>query len=420
MSEFKQLFTNIIDVNPIISIAGLSDDYMISFVGMADISEGGRLIKKHDKYLRDVKFGFTRFIEGDILFAKITPCMENGKGAIATSLRNKLGFGSTEFHVIRNNKNGDSNFIFQILQSRELRLKAEANMTGSAGQKRVPSDFFNFYRTFIPPFPEQRKIANILSTVDKVIEKTEDAIAKYKAIKQGMMHDLFTRGLDENGKLRPRHEDAPDRYKPTELGWLPKEWDLVTLDKITDCIGDGIHATPQYVNTSDYFFINGNNLNNGNIIFNGKTNCVSAEEYKKYYIKLTKNTILLSINGTIGNKAYYNDEKIILGKSVAYICCNAITCTNYIYYLFSSWAIRHYFENELTGSTIKNLSLYSIRNAPIPLPEYKEQVAISEKISSVEQIIERNINLLGKQNNLKKALMTELLTGRVRVKVGKK
>ena len=213
MSEFNKPITSIAEVNPIVSISGLPDEYLVSFVGMADVSESGRLLNRHDRYLRGVKFGFTRFLEGDVLFAKITPCMENGKGAEAKHLRNKIGFGSTEFHVLRNKQSGDPGFIYQVLQSPDFRLKAEARMTGSAGQKRVPSDFFDFYKTFIPSFPEQRKIARILSTVDAVIEKTEAAIAKYKAIKAGMMRDLFTRGIDlATGKLRPSYEEAPELY----------------------------------------------------------------------------------------------------------------------------------------------------------------------------------------------------------------
>ena len=78
------------------------------------------------------------------------------------------------------------------------------------------------------PLPEQRKIARILTTIDNLIEKTEVLIAKYQAIKQGMMHDLFTRGVDEHGYLRPTYDEAPDLYKPSELGWIPKIWEIKT------------------------------------------------------------------------------------------------------------------------------------------------------------------------------------------------
>ena len=102
----------------------------------------------------------------------------------------------------------------------------------------------------IPTFlPEQRKIARILSTVDAVIEKSEAAIAKYKAIKSGMMRDLFTRGIDlKTGKLRPSFEDAPELYKQSELGWVPKEWDVEPLIKLSkDGLKNGYFKKPEYV-----------------------------------------------------------------------------------------------------------------------------------------------------------------------------
>jgi len=97
------------------------------------------------------------------------------------------------------------------------------------------SDLNTLKITIPTSFNEQRKIARILSTVDTVIEKTEAAIAKYKAIKAGMMRDLFTRGIDlATGKLRPSYEESPELYKPSDLGWIPKEWDVVRLDNVCD------------------------------------------------------------------------------------------------------------------------------------------------------------------------------------------
>ncbi len=96
-----------------------------------------------------------------------------------------------------------------------------------------------------PPLPHQRKIARILTTVDNIIEKTESAIEKYNAIKQGMMHDLFTRGIDiKTGKLRSSYEDAPELYKETELGMIPKEWDICVLnDYCSSFINGGTPST---------------------------------------------------------------------------------------------------------------------------------------------------------------------------------
>ena len=96
------------------------------------------------------------------------------------------------------------------------------------------------------------------------------------------------------------------------------DWKEVSLIEISEKIGDGMHATPKYADNSDYYFINGNNLDNKNIVINDNTKCVPLEEYEKHKINF-KNTILISINGTIGNLAYYNGETVILGKSACYI-----------------------------------------------------------------------------------------------------
>ena len=243
MSEANQwrvgVVTDVAEVNPSVSVAGLQNDAEVSFLSMPDVGENGKVINPQVRELGEVKSGFTRFEDNDVLFAKITPCMQNGKGAFATNLKSGIGFGSTEFHVLRANEDGDAEFIYHVSLSPELRTKAIAFFSGSAGQQRVSKDFFDRYELDLPPKPEQRKIARILTTLDNLIEKTEALIAKYQSIKQGMMHDLFTRGVDESARLRPTHEQAPDLYKQSELGWIPKEWDITTVGAELNAIEAG-------------------------------------------------------------------------------------------------------------------------------------------------------------------------------------
>ena len=216
--------SDIATINPSVSVASIYEHEKVTFLTMADVGENGRIQNRQIRRLDEVRAGFTRFEEGDVLFAKITPCMQNGKGAFARGLLNRCGFGSTEFHVLRANSHGDSEFLFHLAQSHDVRVKAIAFFTGSAGQQRVDAKFFSRYPLLIPPPCEQHKIARILTTVDDLIEKTETLIAKYQAVKQGMMHDLFTRGVDDHGQLRPTYEEAPELYKQSELGWIPKAW----------------------------------------------------------------------------------------------------------------------------------------------------------------------------------------------------
>ena len=124
----------------------IDDNCTVSFVPMPRVGENGEFDASDIKMYHEVKKGFTYFQNGDILFAKITPCMENGKGAVASSLENGIGFGSTEFHVLRPKDNlATSEWIYYLLSWSAFRKEAEKNMTGSAGQKRVPKSFLENY-----------------------------------------------------------------------------------------------------------------------------------------------------------------------------------------------------------------------------------------------------------------------------------
>ncbi|XHJ04675.1 restriction endonuclease subunit S [Staphylococcus epidermidis] len=153
-----------------------------------------------------------------------------------------------------------------------------------------------------------------------------------------------------------------------------KEWQCNTLDNCCYKISDGIHSTPIYSKSGDFSFINGNNLINGKIHFEN-AKLVDSKEALKHKRNLTYNeTILLSINGTIGNIALYRGEKIILGKSAAYINIKANFLNPlFLYYFLETNSLQRYFRSELTGTTIKNLSIKSIKKTKLYIPNITEQ-----------------------------------------------
>ena len=209
----ESAMSDIAEVNPGRPPLSLEPETEVSFIPMSDVTDSGRWDNRQVQKYQDVRKGYTCFENRDVLFAKITPCMENGKGCLVDAMENKVGFGSTEFHVLRAKANADPGFVYQWSIHRPLRLKAAASMTGSAGQQRVPASFFEAF--MIPQMnkAEQAKIAEILSTVDQAIERTEALIAKQQRIKTGLIEDLLTRGVDEHGNLRsePTHKfkDSP-------------------------------------------------------------------------------------------------------------------------------------------------------------------------------------------------------------------
>lgn len=132
-------------------ISKLDENMLVSFIEMASVSDKGYIQSKIDRSLNEVRKGYTYFIENDILIAKITPCMENGKCAIAKNLTNNIGFGSTEFHIFRAKTGLDSSFLFYNLNQQNIREKAALAMTGASGHKRVPISFYENLTIPLPP-----------------------------------------------------------------------------------------------------------------------------------------------------------------------------------------------------------------------------------------------------------------------------
>ena len=186
--------------------------------------------------------------------------------------------------------------------------------------------------------------------------------------------------LVKEGKIKRPKKTKATSDKPHYPYELPKGWVWTTLSEITSIIGDGLHGTPQYDIFGNYFFINGNNLVNRTIVIKEGTKKVSDDEYVKYRKPLNERTILVSINGTIGNVGTYNGEKIILGKSACYFNLLPDISKSYICNIIESDYFRKYAFKSATGSTIKNVPLKAINDFYIPLPPLQEQRRIVESI----------------------------------------
>ncbi|MCU4430266.1 restriction endonuclease subunit S [Acinetobacter pittii] len=194
------------------------------------------------------------------------------------------------------------------------------------------------------------------------------------------------------------------------------KWSLTSLNQLSTKIGDGIHATPKYDENGIIPFINGNNLVNGKILINENIKRISAEEFQKYNQILSDRTLFLSINGTIGNLAFYKNEKVLLGKSVCFINLKDDIDDKFVYLLLQSPQLTKTFNSELTGTTIKNLSLATVRNSEFYCPSVAEQTKIASFLSAVDE----KISLLTKKHELlsqyKQGMMQKLFSQQIRFK----
>ena len=189
---------------------------------------------------------------------------------------------------------------------------------------------------------------------------------------------LIKEGKIKRTKKSAKASDTP-HYENVPFE-VPDNWVWVTLEEITSTIGDGLHGTPQYNSEGDYFFINGNNLSNRKIVIKNETKRVSASEYEKYKKPLNRSSILVSINGTIGNIGIYGGEKIMLGKSACYMNMVSPINIQYICIILESQYFLKYAIDSATGSTIKNVPLKAINNFKLPFPPVSEQQRIVAEI----------------------------------------
>src|SRR3989338_6742336 len=224
-------------VNPTKSeIKDIPDDTFVSFVPMSAVSETSqRIEEKEDRKLSDVKKGYNYFRKGDILFAKITPCMENGKVVLSDNLKNEIGFASTEFHVIRVGEKVLPEYIYRLVASEKFRDEAKTKMTGSAGQKRVPRSFLENYEIPLPSIAEQKKIVARLEGLLGKIKEAKRLRAETQEAAQNLLpaelHHIFTKhntphkqhtnkleNVRMSGKLASVKNYGEARWEEKELG----------------------------------------------------------------------------------------------------------------------------------------------------------------------------------------------------------
>lgn len=198
--EVKRLRFCIVS-NPVKSeIRDLDGEDLVSFVPMEAVKEDGGMDLSQTRILDDVYSGYTYFKENDVVVAKITPCFENGKGSIAQGLENGIGFGTTEFHVLRGLETMDEEYLFYITISYSFRKNGEAVMLGAGGHKRIPEDYVKDYRQGVPDKEEQKEIVkyikSMLAQIDSMFEVSKQVIAKYEEYRSAIITDAVTGKID--------------------------------------------------------------------------------------------------------------------------------------------------------------------------------------------------------------------------------
>ncbi|KPV54319.1 hypothetical protein SE17_04495 [Kouleothrix aurantiaca] len=394
----------------------------VSFLPMEAIGEQGEVDLSITRDKDTVSTGYTLFFDDDVLVAKITPCFENGKGAVAKNLLNGIGFGTTELHVLRPSHEIDPQFLYYVTVSQPFRALGEADMTGAAGQKRVPTDFVYNYRIALPPLPTQRAIATYLdretARIDALIDAKQQLLALLAEKRRALITHAVTRGLDPDVPMR-------DSGVPW-IGEVPAHWEVSLLRYFLVKIEQG--WSPQSDNfpaeEDEWGVLKVGAVNNWE--FNPKENKRLPNELEplnEYEIK--PGDILISRANTtelLGSAVLVDEirSKLLLCDKIyrLYIRDDRIYSKYLIGYLRSSVA-RFSFERDANGasSSMQNISQSAVADLIILVPPLVEQAKISDyieiertRIDQLESTAKQTVDRLQERRT---ALIAAAITGQI-------
>lgn len=313
-------------------------------------------------------------------------------------------------------------FIKWVLSSEAI-LRQLSNYSNQSAQANFGKQDLDKLRFVFPKHKNQRQIAKILSTADAVIEKTQAAIAKYKAIKQGMLQDLFTRGIDLNtNKLRPRFEDAPELYKESKLGMIPREWDEKIFGEEVDLIHG--HQFRDYDFTEFGIPVvkigqvkpENVDLSSCSFVAYGR-----EDEFQNEIIR--NGDVLMALTGaTLGKACLVKGlngivlQNYRVGRFEPIIKQNDID-KEFLYYLLIAGDLLTQIFNKVNTGAQGNIGKADFEKATFKKPPFDEQQKIAERLKAIDNKLQTEQTYLQKMQSLKKGLMEDLLSGRKQVKI---
>jgi type I restriction enzyme S subunit len=370
----------------------------VAFIPMELVPDHEIFAKYEIRDLKDISSS-TYCEAGDLLLAKITPSLENGKqGIVPEDIPNGFALATTEVYPIVC-KGINRLFLFYVLKFPKFRKILEFSMRGTTGRQRVPKDAVEKLKIPLPPDQEQQKIAEILSAVDEAIQKTNEIIAKTERLKKGLMQELLTKGIG--------HKE----FKDTEIGRIPEDWEVVKLgnkELATIIMGQSPPSSTYNREGRGLPFLQGK-MEFGDVY-------PSPVLYCSQPIKIAEpDDILISVRAPVGdvNIAPY---RLCIGRGLAAIRFN-LNRANHWFYFYYFQKIKNFLENLGKGSTFKAITKEDLESLKVPYPLLSEQQKIAEILSTVDKKLEIERKEKARLEKIKQGLMDLLLTGKVRVKV---
>ncbi len=366
---------NLVEINPRLP-SDIDDSQKVSFVSMSSVTEAGDLVNTISKTLSETRKGFTYFKRGDVLLAKITPCFENGKAAYTGALIHEVGFGSTEFHVLRpKSKWVDAKYIFYMIWNEKFRYYAEKAMKGAAGQKRVSADFIKKYEVPLPfesdpekSLAEQNRIVAILEKADSISRKSLKAID----FADKFISDTFLAMFGD-------------------LYINPKGWSADKFDNLTsECLIGLVRNSKEFGVGYKYPYVRMDAIGKHGHFLNQLIQSTNATVEEADTYQLSKGDLLFNTRNSkelVGKTALFNldTKEVLFNNNIMRVRFNEKVLPEFIFYYFQSKAGKRALDKIKSGTT-NVFAIYhsSLKEVKIPVP----QVHLQRKFTGIAQQVE--------------------------------
>lgn len=433
--------SDIVEVNPKIpSKEKIYNKMEVQFLPMKLVDEVvGKVhlteVRKYD----EVQKSYTSFVNGDVIFAKVTPCMENGKVAVVDNLKNGIGFGSSEFHVLRPKGAINNKYLFNYIVQNRFRNEAKNEMTGAVGLRRVPKQFIENYQFPLPPISEQHaivsKIEELFSELDKGKQQLETALQQLKVYRQAVLKWAFEGKLSELGSVGLKDDrisvdndkneilQSSNQKNPNSDN-LPKGWKWVKLGEILEFVGSGV--TPKggqsVYQDSGVIFLRSQNVYPNKLELEDVAFISDTIDEKMKRTRVLPLDVLLNITGASIGRCAFVPEKFPRANVNQHVCILRVgkgkLVSSFLTSYLNSPKAQSEIMNTQSGATRQGLNFQQIRNIEIPLCTLSEQEDVIQQIESrlsvcdkLEETINQNLAQAEtlRQSILKKAFEGKLL-----------
>lgn len=400
-------------------LRGLNPESEISFVPMDNVGEYGGIRLDSTVIVGEATGSYTEFQDGDVIVAKITPCFENGKGALASGLVNGVALGTTELHVLRVGPDLDNRFLFYLTISSWYRRTGEAEMYGAGGQKRVPPEFNKNLQVSLPPLAEQCAIAEYLDAaiekLDRLVGGKQELIEKLKEKRKALISHVVTRGLDPSVK-----------FKPSGIEWLgeiPEHWGASRLGFLVSKIGSG--KTPkggaEGYQQSGIMLIRSQNVYDDGLRLDDVAFIDEETDDAMATTRVKPNDVLLNITGASLGRCTLVPPMFPPANVNQHVCIirpspTTVNASFARYALIAEFTKAQIFADE-AGSSREGLNFEQVRDLVLPVPPPDEQMAIAahlDRETSALDLLASKVDLaIERLREYRSALITAAVTGKM-------